>query len=637
MALDKACLSDILMQPMELFPISSCNSWALSGLPTLPSLQRMSIGAAGTHGDTWQNGPPLEWLAKIARPPTPAQELGGPKLPSLGAISEEAELPLSNQHEQLAPQIPSLFLQCLQQEQRQPALPQPAPQTSTPSAAAALTPHVSAGPALYAPNMPASAALTLSDFLRTGRMGGNPLLQSMQPPQAAQVPSSTWMAQQGVVTPRGPPAALGEGSPQGTPLTMPRVGSEAVTSPADSHEDYFHERAGSQEAEGKGAKGKRSKEEVQQRNKAAKLKEAEDAAAELALKLDIALEEKRQLELQIQEFTQTLAERDELIAQLRADKQAEPGKSAGRYNCGLTLTVYPQQQVVLTPQDVAELGRKDMVLLWKDYVSTLSGLLPSNQSAALNPAAADTVRRLAHEATALLLCVADSHPGMFKTLAACKLEPLSNEFGEDSVQVWAGITRLLALTPEQRQSLVQLRAVCLSTLGTIMDERNRIHAFLTEAMPAAVGARHAAAQYLKAHEGIEQLKINLKKEHDLKVDYMTAVWISVLTAEQVARAMVHAYPWLPDIMAVAAVVAAEEGDAEALSHLRADSSGGPGAFVQPLSHPQDNRDPVGSLAENIPITASTKSRSVERRSLVKTPFAASSPPTEGCIITSGRL
>lgn len=53
----------------------------------------------------------------------------------------------------------------------------------------------------------------------------------------------------------------------------------------------------------------------------AKLKEAEDAAAELALKLDIALEEKRQLELQIQEFTQTLAERDELIAQLRADKQ----------------------------------------------------------------------------------------------------------------------------------------------------------------------------------------------------------------------------------------------------------------------------------------------------------------------------
>ena len=64
---------------------------------------------AGTHGDTWQNGPPLEWLAKIARPPTPAQDLAGPKLPSLGAISEEPELHLSSSG-QSAPQVPSLSL-----------------------------------------------------------------------------------------------------------------------------------------------------------------------------------------------------------------------------------------------------------------------------------------------------------------------------------------------------------------------------------------------------------------------------------------------------------------------------------------------------------------------------------------------
>ena len=45
--------------------------------------------------------------------------------------------------------------------------------------------------------------------------------------------------------------------------------------------------------------------------------------------------------------------------------QDEPGKSVGRYNVNLTLTLYPQQQIVLTPKDVAELGRNDMVLLWK--------------------------------------------------------------------------------------------------------------------------------------------------------------------------------------------------------------------------------------------------------------------------------
>ena len=40
-------------------------------------------------------------------------------------------------------------------------------------------------------------------------------------------------------------------------------------------------------------------------------------------------------------------------------------------------------------------------------------------------------------------------------------------------------------------------------------------------------ARNCEAHPVQAHEGIEQLKLNLKKEHDLKVDYMTAVWINV--------------------------------------------------------------------------------------------------------------
>ena len=53
----------------------------------------------------------------------------------------------------------------------------------------------------------------------------------------------------------------------------------------------------------------------------AKLKEAEDAAAELEAQLAVALEEKRQLQQRVTEFMQTLAERDELIAQLRAGTQ----------------------------------------------------------------------------------------------------------------------------------------------------------------------------------------------------------------------------------------------------------------------------------------------------------------------------
>ncbi len=43
--------------------------------------------------------------------------------------------------------------------------------------------------------------------------------------------------------------------------------------------------------------------------------------------MEAALNEKHQLELRVAEFTQTLAERDELIAQLKAGKQVGAGIS----------------------------------------------------------------------------------------------------------------------------------------------------------------------------------------------------------------------------------------------------------------------------------------------------------------------
>lgn len=43
--------------------------------------------------------------------------------------------------------------------------------------------------------------------------------------------------------------------------------------------------------------------------------------------------------------------------------------------------------------------------------------------------------------TRLLLCVADSSPAMFKSFAACKLEPAaSSDFGDDGLQLWRAVT-----------------------------------------------------------------------------------------------------------------------------------------------------------------------------------------------------
>lgn len=43
--------------------------------------------------------------------------------------------------------------------------------------------------------------------------------------------------------------------------------------------------------------------------------------------------------------------------------------------------------------------------------------------------------------TQLMLCVADSSPAMFKNFAACKLDAdSSNDYGEDSLQLWGAVT-----------------------------------------------------------------------------------------------------------------------------------------------------------------------------------------------------
>ncbi|CAL8471833.1 g11375 [Coccomyxa elongata] len=577
-------LEDMLISGLESFPISSCNAW---GLPSLSN--RLSLGLPT---DSWsQPAQANEWLARIARPPTPKFE---------AAIPEEEEVKVELSNEAAVSQWLGTPLHKILQ-------------TSGAEA------------------MPAAAQGSFMSMLLSGSMNRQPEPALGQFGGQLQNTAGQSGGQLGALTGQVPPfptlfpTRAGGNAPAG--------GSDGAPGSAGDASHTSHEQAESRDPGGK----RRSKEEVQKRNKEAqqrfrdrqkaKLKEAEDAADELRRQLEAVVLQKKALEEQLQEFSRTLSQRDELIAQLRAGREvagAAAEVTVPRFPCNVTITVYPNQDIRLSRADIVKLQREELVGIWKEYVNALSNLLPSGL-VQLSETAAQAVTRLALEATQLMLCVADSSPAMFKSFAACKLDvDTSSEHGEDSLQLWGAVTGYLQLTPKQREDLMQMRIVCLASLSTMIDERNSIHAFLTGAMPAAVGARQTAAQYLKAHEGIEQLKLNLKKEHDLKVDWMTAVFCTVFTPEQVARAIVHSYPWAPDTMAVAAVVAAEGGDAEALTHLRADCSGGPGAYVQARS----NSNSLGSniTVEGLRLGMQREGSDKCKRLLVSTPFSQDSPP-----------
>lgn len=63
------------------------------------------------------------------------------------------------------------------------------------------------------------------------------------------------------------------------------------------------------------------------------MKEAEDAADELRRQLEAVVLQKKALEEQLQEFSRTLSQRDELIAQLRAGREVQCLCLAGKCLC----------------------------------------------------------------------------------------------------------------------------------------------------------------------------------------------------------------------------------------------------------------------------------------------------------------
>ncbi len=73
--------------------------------------------------------------------------------------------------------------------------------------------------------------------------------------------------------------------------------------------------------------------------------------------------------------------------------------------------------------------------------------------------------------TALMLCVADSSPAMFKSFAACKLDAdAASGFGEDSVQLWGAVTvsQPHLATDSTLQAFICLRALYLPCTKTAL-------------------------------------------------------------------------------------------------------------------------------------------------------------------------
>ncbi|KAL4422839.1 hypothetical protein ABPG75_009036 [Micractinium tetrahymenae] len=245
----------------------------------------------------------------------------------------------------------------------------------------------------------------------------------------------------------------------------------------------------------------------------------------------------------------------------------EPVLPSVSFSDALTLTVREGHPVQLTARELADMTPAELAKYYKAYVNELAGILVESDNPA-SQATQERVRRLVDEVCLLSTRAALCNPPGSKHFALTKVDDVPGQPADARVPQ---IARALDITANQRKQLGQLRSLFLQKLGRIAGDRQEINAQLAGAVPGGTGNRHLCSRYLAAHDSARRLRESLREEHILVLDFISTIYKHVFTSQQVAQFMIQSYPWTPDCLALCTWVAAEDGDAEALSMLAADA------------------------------------------------------------------
>ncbi|KAK9814490.1 hypothetical protein WJX72_006727 [[Myrmecia] bisecta] len=226
----------------------------------------------------------------------------------------------------------------------------------------------------------------------------------------------------------------------------------------------------------------------------------------------------------------------------------------------LVRTIREGQETMLTLEQVQQLAPKALTRIWKEYVGQLAACLAKMESKPLAPVPRCLIR-LTSEASMLLQRMAAGNPLATKTLIAGELEGEAIQpcMGpQEGPNRWPLVGRALNLSSQQASELMELRRRLLSNLSCILQQRREV----IQHMRAVPTAHYTTGHFLEAQESLEQLQANLKQEHLLITEFVSAVHSRILSPTQLARCLVQSYPRAPDTLAIATWVASACGEAD---------------------------------------------------------------------------
>ncbi|EIE25859.1 hypothetical protein COCSUDRAFT_40110 [Coccomyxa subellipsoidea C-169] len=206
----------------------------------------------------------------------------------------------------------------------------------------------------------------------------------------------------------------------------------------------------------------------------------------------------------------------------------------------------------LTLEDLKKTTPRDIICIYEQYVEELRSCLQVEAAhQPLTPAAVRVVK-LANEISTLLLRAWALNPVAMRQMHQ-QLSAHAEERTPDARNEHRRIAACLRLTEEQREKLVAVTARFQHQRSTLLTQRQGIYARLQRPSDHVNVTQEAIDEFLRAHDAMKMLKINLCQEHWETLSYGSTA-TQLLTPWQMATLLVESYPQWYDFLALAEVL-----------------------------------------------------------------------------------
>lgn len=207
---------------------------------------------------------------------------------------------------------------------------------------------------------------------------------------------------------------------------------------------------------------------------------------------------------------------------------------------------------------VSKMTAEDVIDSWCEKVKQISvnmTMLDAGPEKA-DPNCLSQIKALVSDCGALCTRVAMYAPTHIKRLLSTNLETkLPAVYVEEH---WQQVVRGLYLNERQRADIVDARQRFVAGMSAIFIERSKIRALLGNDQPPAMAHALITSASLAAHEALDRLKENLRAEHNLHMDFVVFMFKNTMNPLQLAKSFVISYPFFPDPMAIATIIAGGE-------------------------------------------------------------------------------